>query len=97
MGNRAYKLRTRYNLTEGEYEDLLKFQDGVCAVCHRVPSPHKHGGTFHVEHCHDTGLVRGLICGSENVALGMLGDDPERVIQVLQYLLDPPGLRWRAA
>lgn len=39
-----------------------------------------------VDHCHDTGAVRGLLCSNCNTALGLLGEDPDRILDLLAYL-----------
>lgn len=71
----------RYGITQEEYDNLVERQDGLCACCGRKPD------TLHLDHSHETGVVRGLLCPSCNMALGMLGDDIEGVMNALWYLL----------
>ena len=58
---------------------MLHRQNGVCAVCGV-------GGKLHVDHDHETGLVRGLLCGSCNRALGLLKDNVDSLKMAIDYL-----------
>lgn len=85
---RAYKNQAemvqKYGITMVKFNELLENQGGVCAIC---ASPHRGSGKrFHVDHCHDTNKVRGLLCGNCNTAIGLLGDDPERAEKAAAYL-----------
>lgn len=72
--------RSKYGLKRGEYERLRAIQDGCCAVC-KQPTE-----TLQVDHDHDTGRVRGLLCGHCNKALGLFRDDPDRLLAAVVYL-----------
>lgn len=64
--------RWRYcRLSPDDYFFLLETQAGLCAICATAMNPVKH---THVDHCHETGRVRGLLCGSCNLMLGHAGD-----------------------
>jgi hypothetical protein len=76
----------RYGLTHAGYEILLEEQDRQCAVC----SAREEEVVFAVDHDHATGVVRGLLCGPCNRALGLLRDDPELVRRAAEYLTMPP-------
>lgn len=71
----------RYGITIDDYDALHAMQDGKCAICERSSRRR-----LHVDHDHVTGLVRGLLCNSCNLALGQLGDDHERVRRAADYL-----------
>ena len=73
-----------YGLTMADFEALLAQQGGTCAICGGGRSGP--GSRFHVDHCHATGRVRGLLCGNCNTAIGLLGDDPERAEKAAAYL-----------
>jgi hypothetical protein len=72
-------LKKRYSLSISEYEKLLDDQGGLCAICQAHSK-------LVVDHCHETGIVRGLLCQQCNSGIGMLKDDPNLVRAALQYL-----------
>jgi hypothetical protein len=84
----------RYGLTADDYDALLAAQGGVCAICGGPPSEKRR---HHIDHDHETGVVRGLLCSNCNTAMGRFGDDPERLMEALRYLQDPPVPRFLAA
>ncbi len=80
------KLKYRYGITQEEYDVRLEAQGGACAIC-RKAEPGGNGNTsFHVDHNHETGEVRGLLCAACNSGLGHLGDDIDRLRAALAYL-----------
>lgn len=81
---REREMLRKYGITREGYDRLLEEQDGVCAIC-RGPRRGP-GATFHVDHCHSSNRVRGLLCGPCNTAIGLLGDDPERLERAAAYL-----------
>jgi hypothetical protein len=76
------RLRT-YGLSAEEFVRLMKQQGGVCAICFR---PQNGGRALDVDHDHETGQVRGLLCGACNAAIGLLGDTPDRLRRAAVYL-----------
>jgi hypothetical protein len=81
--SRRAKLR-RYGLTPQAYAMLLAKQHYRCAIC---PAMHGTGKkALHVDHCHRTNGIRGLLCHSCNAAMGLLKDDPTILAAALQYL-----------
>lgn len=84
-GARRGRLKAKYGLTETEYEALLAAQGGVCAIC-GAPEP---GGLYkplHIDHCHASKKVRGLLCTNCNRGLGYFGDDPSRLRIAATYV-----------
>lgn len=77
---RAANLKFNYGLTLEEYEDMYLAVAGHCQICGR------HKDQLHVDHNHDTGEVRGLLCNRCNTALGLLQDSPELIARSLQYI-----------
>lgn len=82
--NRSTTLRRYYGLTVDQYEAMVIAQGGVCAICGGLQT---HGRQhLDVDHCHETGLIRGLLCSHCNRALGFLFDDPARLRAAIEYL-----------
>jgi hypothetical protein len=79
-------LKRSYGITEAEYLDILDQQNGLCAICgtSESDSPKR----FAVDHNHETGEVRGVLCSSCNLGLGNFGDKPENLASAVKYLLD---------
>lgn len=77
---RDYRLRTKYGLSTDDYGRMLRLQNGKCAICDRDGIP------LFVDHCHETGKVRGLLCHGCNVGIGWLGDRAENVTRAAVYL-----------
>ena len=73
---REYSLLRKYGLTLVAFNALVEAQRGSCASC---GDPLELGPKTHVDHCHETGIVRGLLCANCNRALGLLGDSPAKV------------------
>lgn len=81
---RDYLLKYTYGVEVGTYERLLKEQDARCACCHTDRPGGR--GRFHLDHCHQTGAVRGLLCFDCNVGIGKLGDSVEGLQRAISYL-----------
>jgi len=79
-------LRRKYGLEPKDYDRMFAAQEGKCAIC-KTPSPGGRSSRFNVDHCHSSGLVRGLLCNQCNTAIGALQDDPRRMISAIIYLL----------
>lgn len=60
---------------------MLDAQNGKCAICDAEQS-----FQLAVDHDHQTGLTRGLLCRNCNQGLGYFGDDPERLLRAINYL-----------
>lgn len=73
----------KYDLSPEAYADLLAAQDGCCAVCGDTMGG---GRNEHIDHDHETGVVRGLLCTHCNTAIGKFRDDPERLLKAATYL-----------
>jgi hypothetical protein len=82
-------LRSKYNLTEAQYIELLSKQHGVCSICHQPETQKKRGKVVRlaVDHDHQTKIVRGLLCARCNMALGQF-NSVTRLQEALQYLTD---------
>lgn len=81
--NRDMMLLRTYGITAADYAELREKQGGVCAICRKHPED---GVNLAVDHCHETGLVRGLLCDGCNFAIGRLGDNSCGVRRAFSYL-----------
>lgn len=79
----GHLLRT-FGITSEQFDEMLAGQGGRCAIC-RTDEPGGKGN-FHVDHCHDTGVIRGLLCTRCNQGLGYFGDDPNMLGRAIDYL-----------
>ena len=81
---RAYVLATKYGLTHEDVANMLAAQGGRCAIC-GGDSP-RGKGSWHVDHCHATNSVRGLLCQPCNQGLGLFRDNPDTLEKAATYL-----------
>jgi len=78
-------LKMKYGITVEDKQALYELQEGRCVVCGiYADRDGTHG--LHIDHDHKTGKVRGLLCGRCNRALGLLDDDPKRIIKLANYV-----------
>lgn len=75
-----YLIKSRYGLTEEEYDAIIERQQGKCKICSKVPKKPC------LDHDHNTGRVRGMLCDDCNKALGLLGDNTELLESAIKYL-----------
>lgn len=81
---RDYNLEKLYGITQAEYEALLARQNGGCAVCGEF-IPHR-GPHMPIDHDHETGLVRGIVCNKHNRGIGLFNDNPDLLRSAAEYL-----------
>ncbi|MGW1212208.1 endonuclease VII domain-containing protein [Streptomyces sp. NPDC002499] len=83
--SRRDHLKRQYGITEAVRDELIVSQGGVCCIClAAVPE--------HVDHCHQTGRVRGVLCFSCNAALGQFKDRPDAIRRAAAYV---EGIAWK--
>lgn len=82
---RRSKLRCLYGLELEEFEAMREKQDYSCAVCGKHESKNK-TGQLYIDHDHDTGKVRELLCNGCNRSLGFAGDDVDTLLKLADYL-----------
>lgn len=80
--NREYALRHQYGISAERYDLMLDAQGGGCAICGTAPRRRP----LCVDHDHETGRIRGLLCTPCNTALGALGDNLQGVLKAVEYL-----------
>ena len=82
------KLKKAYGITLEQYEELLSKQDGKCSIC-GIDNNGKYRNkprAFAVDHCHNTGKVRGLLCSDCNTGIGLLKDNVNYLESAIKYL-----------
>ncbi len=77
-------IKNKYGLTRTQFNDLLTSQGGVCAICGTNTPGGR--GQFHVDHCHQTGVIRGLLCHYCNNGLGNFRDNIGSLESAVNYL-----------
>lgn len=81
-----YRKKTKlhkYGINFEQYTKIAKAQDYVCAICSGVD---KSGYRLSVDHNHETGKIRGLLCQKCNHAIGLFKDDVQLLIKAIEYL-----------
>jgi hypothetical protein len=84
----AHRTRLRrYGITAHQFDEMLVAQRGLCAICSKtMKNGSRSGDGLHIDHCHKTGAVRGLLCGKCNLAIGLFSDDPTSLAKAIDYL-----------
>lgn len=89
LSEAAGKRKSNYGLTQEDFLSMLEAQDNSCAICFKplsITSSDK-ASKPHVDHCHVSGVVRGLLCLTCNTGIGMLNDSVDLLEAAKQYLL----------
>ena len=74
------RLIARYGITQEQYNTLLEIQGGRCAICLEKKK------SFHLDHNHKSGQIRGLLCSSCNMAIGLMKEDFVKLYLAEEYL-----------
>lgn len=77
-------LKRKYGMTIKDWDKMFADQGGVCAACGGGATRSKN--PWHVDHCHQTGKVRAILCHGCNTAAGLARDDPARLRALADYL-----------
>lgn len=80
---RNYTIERKYGITKEQYQILNDLQIGVCAICKLTCVT---GHPLSVDHDHDTGQVRGLLCRKCNLILGFVYEDDKIIYNMLDYI-----------
>ena len=85
--SREWFIRSKYGITIDEYNRLLELQGGVCAICRRPEKAKGRMVNLSIDHDHQTGKVRGLLCNFCNRSLPLI-ENMERLRNALRYIED---------
>lgn len=83
--NRKHWLKKFYGLTPETWQEMFDAQGRVCKCC-GSPDPKAANG-WHVDHCHETDVVRGILCQQCNIMIGCASDDPTILMDGARYLM----------
>jgi len=78
-----YLKERRYGITQEDFNNMLVEQNNMCKICN---SEFKNTKDTHIDHCHNTNKVRGLLCNGCNLALGQFGDNTDIMSMAIKYL-----------
>jgi hypothetical protein len=84
-----WQLKRRFNISLGDYEELLDKQNHACAICKKseqVLTKNGKNQSLAVDHSHKDNIVRGLLCYKCNRLVGLADDDPNVLENAAQYL-----------
>lgn len=89
---RKNQLAKDFGITPEDFDTMLFIQGCVCAICGNSEKPNANGAKYGdsqlaVDHDHNTGIVRGLLCSNCNTGIGLLGDDADRLLAAVAYLI----------
>ena len=76
-------LRQVWGMTPDDYDQLLAKQDGKCAICQQLPGKKR----LAIDHCHKTGMIRGLLCFRCNFGLSYFKESAEVMSRAAKYLI----------
>jgi len=82
ISKRKYHLKSVYGLTVEQFEAIFESQGRCCAICKTDV------GKWHVDHCHATKKIRGILCHHCNTAIGLLKEDETILEHAIEYLKD---------
>ncbi len=83
------EIHKKYKINALEYESLFESQSGKCAICNSTFSHNHQNGRptkLAVDHCHETGRIRGLLCSKCNLGIGCFLDDSKLLAAAINYL-----------
>ena len=83
---RRQVLKKNFDLTPEDYESILSAQGGSCAICGTTNFLYSRGKRPHIDHCHQSGKIRGLLCGHCNIGLGQFFDNVALLGNAITYL-----------
>lgn len=84
---RSFRLKNNYGLSLEDYDNMLASQNGVCKTCGTDKPGGSKGVYFHVDHCHKTGKIRGLLCSACNSILGLAKDNTKTLLNLAKYIV----------
>ena len=96
-----WRIKTKYGISEEQWNEMYSSQKGKCKICNKVMKKHwapvgrdptfkgsvkKWRSEIYIDHCHQTSVVRGLLCASCNTIIGHAKDDTNILYSAIEYL-----------
>jgi hypothetical protein len=82
---RMQKFKSKFGISKEKYDNLLNAQNNKCAICNKGPETERYK-RLALDHCHETGKIRGFLCNNCNRCIGLLGDKIENLVSAIKYL-----------
>ena len=84
----AKQRERKFGITHAEYAELHQRQKGLCAICFKPETATRNGKvkSLAVDHCHESGKIRGLLCYECNTGIGKLHEDEKIFLAAVKYL-----------
>jgi hypothetical protein len=86
MCNSHYRAWRRFGVTAAQYNEMYSSQNGRCAIC----LGEENNKRLSVDHCHQSGNVRGLLCSNCNLGIGKLQENTDNLLRAIDYLSRKP-------
>ena len=87
---RRHNIKAKYGITLNDFMKMYENQDGRCAICNKeievYATRDRMTDIANIDHCHETGKIRSLLCNHCNTGLGKFMDDPDLLIKAAEYL-----------
>jgi len=75
-----YRYKFKYGIGIDEYYKMVEEQGNKCLICETT------GNKLQVDHCHETGIIRGLLCRKCNIAIGLFKESEKNILNALWYV-----------
>lgn len=80
------KLKKKYGLTPEDYQKMITLCGNKCEICRISPEKINRQRRLSVDHNHQTGKIRGILCHSCNIIIGLCKENPEILKEIIKYL-----------
>lgn len=92
LRGRKSQLKLSYGMTPEDYDQMFVKQGSCCSIC-KTTKPTGKWKVFAVDHCHETGQIRGLLCNECNRGMGLLKDNADLLRKAAEYLEEAAARR----
>ena len=79
-------IRRKFGITPEDFHSMSEAQNDVCAICGKAEGEDNRRTKLTIDHNHDTGKIRGLLCHNCNTAIGLFKDDISNISNAIDYL-----------